>query len=293
MLREETDSKILALTAKVWRKLFRREQWFLQIELPATAGLLPELQRCVPLYPPADRFWADPFVLSTPEAHFVFVEELLFSARRGHIAVLELARNGTLRSVRKVLEQPYHLSYPFIFEWEGVRYMLPESGQNRTVALYRCVAFPHRWVPYRVLLSGVNAADATLVEHQGRWWMFTTQAESGQSIHEHLYLYSAETPLGPFLPHPGNPVKSGLRGSRPAGAMFSREGILYRPTQDCSRVYGEAVVLQRVDELTRSGFRETVVGRVSSGQHAEVRRLHTMNAGEGIRVMDALRWIAK
>jgi hypothetical protein len=296
MLREETDSRILRLTAKVWRKLFRREQWFLQVEQSVDASLMPELQRCVPIYPPPDRFWADPFVWSTPEAHFIFVEELLFSTRKGHIAVLELARDGTLggvQRVRKVLERPYHLSYPFLFHWDGALYMLPESGQNRTVELYRCIVFPDQWVQEKVLLSGVNSADATLVEHEGRWWMFMTQAESGQSIHEHLYLYSAETPLGPFTPHPGNPVKSGLRGSRPAGALFSREGMLYRPTQDCSRVYGEAVVLQRVDELTSGVFHETEVGRMASEGHSEVRRLHTMNAGEGIRVMDALRWIAK
>lgn len=293
MLREETNSRTMRFTAKVWRKLFCREQWFLQIERPASAGLIPALQRCVPLYPPADRFWADPFIVSTPDAHYIFVEELLFSTRKGRISVLELALNGTLTRVQTVLERPYHLSYPFLFKWEGVLYMLPESGQNRTVTLYRCIEFPHYWVEDRVLLSGINAADATLVEHAGRWWMFTTQAELGQSIHEHLYLYSADTPLGPFFPHPANPVKSGLYGSRPAGAMFTRDGVLYRPTQDCSRVYGEAVVLQRVDELTGSRFRETAVARIAPDRHAESRRLHTLNAGEDIRVMDALRWIAK
>ena len=293
MLREETDSRAMRLAAKVYRKLLRREQWFLQIELPAGDGVMPDLQRCVPIYPPPDRFWADPFILSMPDAHYIFVEELLFSEGKGCIAALELSHDGTLGSVRKVLERPYHLSYPFLFHWDGVLYMLPESGANRTVELYRCIEFPGRWVHDRVLLSGVHAADATLIEHDGRWWMFMTQAAPGQSIHEHLYLYWAETPLGPFVPHPGNPVKSGLRGTRPAGALFSHQGALYRPTQDCSRVYGEALVLQRVDELTHSGFSETEVGRFAPGRRLETRRLHTVNAGDGIRVMDALRWISK
>lgn len=293
MLREETDSWVLQLAAKAWRKLFCREQWFLLVEIPATEGVMPDLQRFVPIYPPPDRFWADPFVLSTPDAHYIFVEELPFATGKGHIAVLELSRDGTLRSARKVLEQPYHLSYPFLFKWDGDLYMLPESGQNWTVELYRCVDFPERWVKDRVLLSDVRSGDATLVEHEGRWWMFMTQAEPGRSIHAHLYLYWAETPLGPFLSHPGNPVKSGLRGTRPAGALFYQEGSLYRPTQDCSRAYGEAVVLQRVDELTDTGFRETEVGRVAPDRRSEARRLHTVNAGDGIRVMDALRWIAK
>jgi hypothetical protein len=293
MLREETDSRVMRLAAKVYRKLFCREQWFLQIELRAGGGVMPDLQRCVPIYPPPDRFWADPFVLSTPNAHYIFVEELLFSEGKGCIAVVELSRDGNLGSVRKVLERPYHLSYPFLFYWDGALYMLPESGANRTVELYRCIEFPGHWVHDRVLLSGVHAADATLLEHDGRWWMFMTQAAPGQSIHEHLHLYWAETPLGPFVPHPGNPVKSGLRGTRPAGALFSHQGALYRPTQDCSRVYGEGVVLQRVDELSTGGFLETEVGRIVPEQGSEARRVHTLNAGNGIRVMDALRWIAK
>jgi hypothetical protein len=293
MLREETDSGVMRLAAKVWRKLFYREQWFLQIELPASGDLMTDFKRCAPLYPPPDRFWADPFVLSMPDAHYIFVEELPFSTGQGHIAVLELSRDGTLGAARKILERPYHLSYPFLFKWDGVLYMLPESGQNRTVELYRCTAFPDRWVEDRVLLSGVHSADATLVEHDGCWWMFMTQAAPGQSIHEHLYLYRADTPLGPFSPHPGNPVKSGLRGTRPAGALFRHEGALYRPTQDCARVYGEAVVVQRVDELTATRFHETEVGRMAPDRSSETRRLHTVNAGDGIRVMDALRWISK
>ena len=293
MLREETDCRVMRLAAKVWRKLFYREQWFLQIACPATAGLMPDLAQCVPLYPPSDRFWADPFVLSKPDAHYIFVEELPFATGKGHIAVLELSRDGRLRNARTVLERPYHLSYPFLFHWEGVLYMLPESGQNRTVELYRCIEFPHRWAPDRVLLSDVHTADATLLVHDGYWWLFMTQATSEQSIHEHLHLYQAPSPLGPFLPHPANPVKSGLRGTRPAGALFSHEGVLYRPTQDCTRVYGEAVVLQRIDTLTRTAFHETEVGRIAPTQHDTARRIHTLNASEDMRVMDALRWIAR
>lgn len=293
MLCEETDSRIMRFAAKVWRKLFYREQWLVQIECPASGGLMPQPERCTPLYPPPDRLWADPFVWSTREAHFIFVEELLFATGKGHIAVLELARDGTLRGVRTVLEQPHHLSYPFLFEWHGALYMLPESGRHGSVDLYRCSEFPHRWVHEQVLFSGVFAADATVFEHDGRWWLFMTQAAPGESIHEHLYLYSAATPLGPFAPHPANPVKSGLRGTRPAGALFVKDGVLYRPAQDCSRVYGEAVVLQRVDELTPGAYRETEVARMVAQPYAQARRVHTLNAADGLRVFDALRWIAK
>ena len=37
---------------------------------------------------------------------------------------------------------------------------------------------------------------------------------------------------------------------------------LYRPTQDCSRHYGGAVVIQRIDVLTTEWFHETPVARI-------------------------------
>lgn len=292
-LREETDSRLLRLAAKLWRKLLCREQWFLWLEIPAAGSIVPDQQRVKAIYPPSDRFWADPFVRSTPDGHYLFVEELSFATGKGHIAVLEVSHDGRLRSARTVLERPYHLSYPFLFEWHGALYMLPESGENRTVELYRCTHFPDQWVPDRVLLSDIRSADATLIEYEGVWWMFVTQATQRQSLNEHLYLYRAETPLGPFEPHANNPVKSNVRGTRPAGAMFWHEGSLYRPTQDCSRVYGEAVVLQRVDELSESSFRETEVAYIAPDQRSQVRRMHTLNSTTGLRVMDVLRWIAK
>jgi hypothetical protein len=58
-------------------------------------------------------------------------------------------------------------------------------------------------------------------------------------------------------------------------------------------VYGEAVVLQRIEELSTTKFRETEAGVISPPEGHEARRFHTLNAGDGIRVMDALRWIGR
>ena len=81
-------------------------------------------------------------------------------------------------------------------------------------------------------------------------------AAEGVSTYDECYLYGADTPLGPWTPHPGNPIKSDVRSSRPAGRMIRWEGGLYRPTQDCSRRYGHAVAVQKVLELTPHTYRE-------------------------------------
>ena len=62
-----------------------------------------------------------------------------------------------------VIEEPYHLSYPFLFEFEGELYMIPEKARATRVDLYRCVAFPYQWELVKTLIEGFALADSTLV----------------------------------------------------------------------------------------------------------------------------------
>ncbi|MBL7406346.1 formyl transferase, partial [Escherichia coli] len=79
------------------------------------------------------------------------------------------------------LELETHLSYPFVFEADGQVWMIPESHASGTIDLYRATDFPRGWVHEAVLLDGVVAGDATLLQHGGRWWMFATVRAGGGS----------------------------------------------------------------------------------------------------------------
>ena len=118
--------------------------------------------------------------------------------------------NGPVGTPVPVLEEPYHLSYPFVFAREGAVWMVPESSINGTVDLYRATAFPGGWVKEATLLSGLTAGDVTLLEQGGRWWMFATvrdvHADNGSgpirgSYSDALYLWSALDFRGPWTPH--------------------------------------------------------------------------------------------
>src|SRR2546421_9920387 len=110
--------------------------------------------------------------------------------------------------------------------------MMPETRSNRTVELYRAREFPTQWEPAGVLLSDINAADATLAEIDGTWWLFVNVAVDGSGNSDELHLFSAATPLGPWTPHRSNPVKSDARSARPAGRLLFHGGAYYRPAQD-------------------------------------------------------------
>jgi len=71
-----------------------------------------------------------------------------------------------------VLEEPWHLSYPFLIEHDDELWMIPESSGNRDVALYKCVGFPNKWERHATLLSGLELADATITRHNGMHYLF-------------------------------------------------------------------------------------------------------------------------
>lgn len=242
------------------------------------------------ILPPKDRFWADPFPLWRDGRHYVFIEEYPYARRKGHISVMEIDPAGEWHTPVPVLERPYHLAYPFVFEWRNTLYMIPETERNRTIELYECRSFPHEWELSAVLMEDIAAVDTTLIETGGRWWMFTSIAPEGTADFEsELHLFYAPSPLGPWTPHPRNPVKSDIRSARPAGAIFSTGGsALFRPAQDCAQRYGHSIVIHEIRELTPERFEEVPVARIAPTWAPHLVGTHTLNSAPGLVVVDGL-----
>ncbi len=240
------------------------------------------------LVPPEDRFWADPFAVEYQGRYFIFFEEMPYRTGKGHLMAMEVFDNAEPSEAQVVLEQPYHLSYPFVFDWEGALYMIPETAENRTVELYRCEAFPRRWRLHEILLRDVDAVDTTLWREGNRWWMFVNIAEPGADNTDELHLYWSSTPFGPWAAHPGNPVISDVRCARPAGPLFLRDRILFRPSQDCSLGYGHSVLINRVQVLSEDAYKETAVDRIAPRWRRDVQRVHTVGGNKRLRVIDCM-----
>ena len=58
---------------------------------------------------------------------------------------LGLLEEGRAQRLGIVLDEPFHLSYPQVFQWQGAWYMTVESAGARRVSLYRATDFPLRW----------------------------------------------------------------------------------------------------------------------------------------------------
>ena len=273
------------------KRRLRAEQWMLTVQEVGESDATTSGHLLV-IRPPRDRFYADPFLFSHQGRDFLFFEEFLHPGGKGVISCLELTE-GKPSPPKIVLERAFHLSYPFLFHWGKHVFMMPETKGNSTVELYRAVDFPERWQFDRILLSGVKAVDPTLLEHDGKFWLFVCVTVPRARPSEELFLFFAETPFGPWHAHPMNPVVSDVRNARPAGRILSQDGKLLRPAQDCSLRYGYRIRLNSIEELSETTYRESPCGEIGSNLIENTLATHTVSENDSYRVLDALCSVRK
>jgi hypothetical protein len=233
------------------------------------------------------RFYADPFAIERDGTYHVFVEEFPYATRKGVISWFTFDDNGKPTTPQPVLECPYHLSYPFIFEWRGQIFMIPETGAAGRIEMYRADPFPQRWVLEKILVDNVRAMDATLLAHDGRLWMFAGVDETDTSSWDCLALFSSDDLFGEWRPHPANPVLFDARAARPAGAMLKREdGPIIRPAQNCSAGYGGGLSICMVDRLDDENYAQSVVKSVGPPPILGASGFHTWNRAGDLDVFD-------
>lgn len=287
--------RTMEIVASLIRKRLSRREWLVACAFERDSAGAPSqsLSEYQPIAVDSEGFWADPFPVAYDDRLFLFVEDYSYALGRARVAVSEHLGENRWSKARPIIEREFHLSYPFPFHYQGTWYLVPESGESRTVDLYRCIDFPYRWIFDRTLLHDVEAVDATLAEIDGRWWMFANVAEDGASVWDELHLFCAPSPLGPWTAHRRNPVKSDVRGARPAGRLFTDGDHWYRPAQDCSRTYGYAIVIHRIDRLDDDGYMETAVRRIEPTWMCGIEATHTWNATAGLSVIDARRRVRR
>ena len=233
-------------------------------------------------------WWADPFVVSAHGRRLLFVEEMEDPRlNNANIACVELVNGGACR-LGTVLDEPGHLSFPQVFEWEGQWYMTVESSYDRRVSLYRATGFPTQWERVTDLITGRVCVDPTLHHHDDHWYLFANVSENGNSTADELFLFSSRKLEGPYLPHPSSPLVSDVRRARMAGRLFRHQGRLIRPAQDCGPGYGNAVVFNEVLELSPRAYREKPLGRLAPMLNRRVDGCHTYNVDGGVEVLDVL-----
>lgn len=273
--------------SELYHKFFSRDQWFLLFN--ATASKTISIHDFQMIIPPKDRFWADPHVIHKEEKIFIFVEEFIYKKGKGHISVIEMDLQGHYKAPVSVLVENYHLSYPFVFEYDQKYFMIPESNENNGIDLYESVDFPSKWEFRTCLLSNIDAKDTTLFYYQGKWWLFTGITDNpGAKPEVELHIFYAEDLFSTkWQPHRLNPVISDVTTARPAGRLFMEDGKVYRPSQDCSKSYGYGININEIQQLTPDEYSEKKVAEIKPFWDNKVIATHTYTNTGKFTIIDA------
>lgn len=195
---------------------------------------------------------ADPFMVFEDGTWFMFFEVFHRKSQQDiGLATSSDGFNWTYKQI--VLDEPFNLSYPYVFKWNNQYYMIPSSALNSTW-IYKAVNFPTEWSRAGKLLDGGQYADPSIFCFRDKWWMF---AETSTGRHDTLRLYCADNLMGPWAEHPKNPIISrDANIARPGGRVVIIDGRVFRYAQDCDPVYGNQVRAFEITKLTTTSYEE-------------------------------------
>ena len=267
---------------------FYCKQWILLFKI--TKGNNFELVNYKKIIPPKDRFWADPHIIHSNGKYYIYIEEVLYKNRKGHISLLEMNEDGSYNPPKKIIEHDYHMSYPHIVEYKNDYYMIPETAENETISIYKCVKFPDKWEFHMHIMENIKAYDATLLFKDNLWWLFANVVESnGISSWDELFIFSSPELLSKnWCAHSQNPVISDCRSSRPAGKIFKESGRIYRPSQNSSIRYGYGLKINEIIELNQENYEERLVTEALPNWDKSIIGLHTFNSEGNLNIIDAI-----
>ena len=245
------------------------------------------LWRSTKVKSPPLHFLADPFVISKNGKDFCFVEDFDYLKQRANIAVYELTNGGSTR-IGTALEEQFHLSFPYIFEYQGELYMCPETAENRDIRIYRCIEFPLRWELKKIVMEKISAADTMFFEKNGKWWMFTNidPIESGDHCSE-LFIFSSNSPLGhSWTPHPLNPIFVDASRARNAGLVKDGDTYFRISQRQGFDMYGKRSLINKISELTDSNYVEVPISEVTPNFGKGVVGTHHLHSNGKVTVFD-------
>ena len=226
-----------------------------------------------------DRWFADTFVLDvTDDTIILLVEEFYYPINRGRLSKMVVSREDyRLLSLTTILELDTHLSFPFIIRKDNKIYICPENYKANEFAAYEYDAQKDICKKVKILLHE-PVVDTVLTQINGSNLLFTSLG-NGNKVD--IYKKNEATDSYCYL----KSCTFDRNIGRNAGAIFSYQGKLYRPAQDCGLCYGHFVSIQEIitkhDDITMKE-----VAQLRSPNTFRFLGIHTLNSYKGVVVGD-------
>tara|TARA_B100001175_G_scaffold317829_1_gene336768 strand:- start:1293 stop:2957 length:1665 start_codon:yes stop_codon:yes gene_type:complete len=237
---------------------------------------------------PPGTYLADPFLIEVENKNYAFVEEYNFKKRKGIISVY-LINSFSYERVGIALEENFHLSFPYIFQYEGKQYLLPETSKNKDIRIYECINFPLKWELKKILMKEVNALDNMIFKYDNLWWLFSNlcKFDDDKSSSELSIYYSENGPLtDEWIPHKKNPVITNADLSRNAGLIFDEKNI-FRVSQSPNFMdYGNKFQINKIINLDLENYNEEPFHKVSPLFKKNLTGTHHISSNKKFTIFD-------
>ena len=235
---------------------------------------------------PEGQWCADPFVYEVDGEHYIFVEQYKIDKDKGCIGYYRID-NGIPVNKGIIIENSYHMSYPDVFEYNGNHYMIPESSANNTVDLYVADSFPEKWRKIKTLIDGEKLVDSTVYQEGRKYYIITYSMINGYEVR----VYKLD--MGLMSVTQLSSKRYSRNVGRPGGRLFWENSKLLRPAQDCSKKYGEALILDEVDQIDQNGeYIEHEVRRIDLNSivlNKQFERVHQLTDDGMYTVIDVFK----
>ena len=274
----------------------QREQWTIGIyrsdspfHFNALQGWINPLFRAEDVNDIPAKFVADPFLIKDNETFYLFFEVYNNDTQQGDLAVATSTNTWTWNYEKVIIDEPFHLSYPYVFQFGGEYYLIPESFEDNSIRLYKADDFPSKWSYVKTLVNGRDYVDNSIVYYNNKWWLF-----SSVTTNDKLYLHFADSLTGTWKEHPQSPIVVGdVHKSRPSGRLLIYEDKLYRFTMDIDPPVGtHQVMAYEITEITHEGYSEKLAQEapvvMASGSGWNGQAMHQLDPVQ----VDSNSWIA-
>lgn len=282
---------LLYLTLRIKRLILRKhERWGVAFVAGSWRDAI--LRKGVQIKNPPNRFFADPFVVTKNNRTICFVEDYSYKQRRACITAVEIIDKKRYEILGPVIEESFHMSFPYLFEYQQELYMIPETCESNSIRLYKCVEFPLKWEYQKEILSGVSAVDSMIFEYKGNWWLLTNTATKGNNDYysQLMAYYSAQPFSDGWIAHERNPLVFDSNIGRNGGILDVESNFPIRCRQKQGfNLYGFALTLARITDITPSSFREQEIGQILPNFFPKIRGCHHIHSNGKYTLYDYVR----
>lgn len=267
LIRYVTSQMLRLLHRNIWLRWFERPRWHVAViphepETPTTGSIISKAIPVREVQPPRGNWVADPFLVSYRDRTLLFVEECSSKSSRGFITAYQVTPT-TLHRLGVALSEPFHLSFPFVFEYADDLYMCPESADAHQVRLYRNIGSPTDWEFDCVLIDNIKAVDSILFRHGSEWHLLTNiDSDDSGDYSSGLWHFVSQNLRGPFRPVIDLPLGLDTDAIR-NGGWLTQESKHFRVGQrsEINR-YGTGVSIFQVDLTGKNAYVEHEVARL-------------------------------